>query len=261
MPSYKVIKTGHIIEIYEYERTRAKNRKVDYDEEEEYDFDREREETEQTKEIEKADRKDEYRQRTNIRARNTLRRLINANFDNTSLFITLTFAENIQDIPYANREFKKFVQRMKYKQSDFVYCAVIEFQKRGAIHYHMVCNWKATWNNQEELHREENKVAGIWKHGFCDIQPIAHLDNVGAYLIKYMSKDNVDIRLEGKQRYFRSNSLNSPDEIQGEEAIKIIEECMDSIPVFANEYSSEWTGKVKYREYNFKRNGVKISGI
>lgn len=34
-------------------------------------------------------------------------RLVDTNFDNQTKFLTLTFRENIQDIAYANNEFKK----------------------------------------------------------------------------------------------------------------------------------------------------------
>jgi hypothetical protein len=228
MPSYKVIQSGHIIEIYEYQRTRAK---IPIVTDEEYNGEIEQEEKEKI-EDNKKERKDEYKQRTNIRARNMIRRLINMNFTNESLFVTLTFKENIQDIPFANNEFKKFIQRMKYKQSDFAYVAVMEFQKRGAIHYHMVCNFKTKWESHAELQARERELADIWRHGFCDIQEIKHLDNVGAYLIKYMSKDNIDTRLEGKKRYFFSKSLDKPMELSGEEAVKIIEEYLEKDSCF-----------------------------
>lgn len=256
-----MIKSGHIVEIYEYQYTRAK---VKLDIVEVYDGELEEKEIETGKEkIEKAneDRKDEYRARTNMRARNTLRRIINANFDNTSLFITLTFAKNITDISYANNEFKKFTKRMRYIQLDFAYSAVIEFQKRGAIHYHMICNWRTEWTTHEELQAREREIASIWRHGYADIQEIKHLDNVGAYLIKYMSKNNIDERLEGKKRYFYSKSLIKPEEITGEEAVKLIEEYTNKIPVFTNEYSGEWTGVVKYAEYNPLRYDKMLNGM
>ena len=259
MPSYKVIRSGHIVEIYEYQNTKAKLVLAEREENYTGEFEEEKEKGEKIEEEEK-DRKDEYKARTNVRARNNLRRLINMNFNNKSLFVTLTFKENIQDIPHANKEFKKFIQRMRYKQPNFAYVAVIEFQKRGAIHYHMVCNLDTHWKDHDELQARERELAEIWTNGFCDIQEIKHLDNVGAYLIKYMTKDNVDSRLEGKKRYFSSKNLDRPIELTGEEAKKLIEEYFNKIPVFTNEYSSEWTGKVMYREYNPLRMDRGING-
>ncbi|MGM9458151.1 rolling circle replication-associated protein, partial [Lacticaseibacillus rhamnosus] len=67
-----------------------------------------------------------------------VRRLVLANFDAGSKFVTFTFAENVKDIDQANREWKKFVQRLRRRYGDFKYLSVIEFQKRGAVHYHMI---------------------------------------------------------------------------------------------------------------------------
>lgn len=85
------------------------------------------------------------------RARNEVRRLINANVNRYSdemnnllkpVFLTLTFAENIKDLTAANREFRKFMKRLGHfvakDQAHVQYVAVPEFQKRGAVHYHLV---------------------------------------------------------------------------------------------------------------------------
>jgi hypothetical protein len=152
---------------------------------------------------------DEYRGTVNQRARNKIRRLINANFDETSLFITLTYKKNMQDLQASNENLKKFVQKMKRRQKDFQYVAVVEFQKRGAIHYHMLTNYKCTWNSHEELQAHERTLGDVWGHGFVDIG-YKQSDNAGAYLIKYMTKDNDDIRLKGQKRYFFPEAFNNP---------------------------------------------------
>jgi hypothetical protein len=58
------------------------------------------------------------------------------------MFTTLTFRENLHNIKEANYEFLKFIKRVKYKFGDFKYLAVIEFQDRGAIHYHMISDFR-----------------------------------------------------------------------------------------------------------------------
>ncbi|MGU9287880.1 rolling circle replication-associated protein, partial [Clostridium perfringens] len=84
------------------------------------------------------DEKIKNREKVCRRAMNDLRRLINTNFKRgSSRFITLTFKDNVQDLKYSNYEFKKFVKRFEYYLGYKVqYTVVIEFQKRGAIHYH-----------------------------------------------------------------------------------------------------------------------------
>lgn len=241
LPSYRVIKSGHIVEVYRYQATVL--RKDD-------DLFRSDKGGRHNEGVE--ERKEEYRGTVNQRARNTLRRLINANFDNTSLFITLTYEENMKEVDKGTYDFKKFVQKMKRRQKDFQYVAVIEFQKRGAVHFHMLCNYRIEWNNHKELQTHERDLGKVWGHGFVDIG-YKQNDNAGAYLIKYMTKENNDVRLQGKKRYFYSRSLEKPKELVGYEAVQIIKELEDMPAVFTNEYYSDFHGQVKYSEYNPKR--------
>jgi hypothetical protein len=190
LSSYRVIKSGHIVEIYKYDRSILSRNDENF---KSVDGGRHNEGIEA--------RKQEYIGAVNQKARNKIRRLITANFTEKSLFITLTYKKNMQDIEASNGNLKKFVQKMKRKQKDFQYVAVIEFQKRGAIHYHMLCNYRLEWNTHEELQAHERTLGGVWGHGFVDIGYKKN-DNAGAYLIKYMTKDNMDERLEGKKRFF-----------------------------------------------------------
>ena len=75
-----------------------------------------------------------------IRSKNNMCRLILANEDKFTTFITLTFADNITDITYANREFNKFISKIKRVFPELLYVAVPEFQKNERIHYHLLTN-------------------------------------------------------------------------------------------------------------------------
>jgi len=239
MPSYRVIVSGHVVEIYKYQGSILKK-----------DDDTFLSDKGGRDKDGKEERKAEYNATVNQRARNKIRRLINANFTEESLFVTLTYKKNMQDIQASNENLKKFVQKMKRRQKDFIYVAVIEFQKRGAIHYHMLCNYRVQWNNLEELQAHERDLGDIWGHGFVDIGYKKN-DNAGAYLIKYMTKDNDDERLKGKQRYFFSRKgLKQPEEAIGGEAVRIIREFENLPPVFTNKYYSDFHGEVEYFEFN-----------
>lgn len=111
-------------------------------------------------------------------SKRTLRRLINMNIEKWTdhngqvvppKFITLTFAKNERDIKYTNYQYKKFIQRLNYsilnqKKNYFKYAVVIEFQKRGAIHYH------ALFFNLPYI---ENKgLQKLWSNGFVKINKI-----------------------------------------------------------------------------------------
>lgn len=240
MPSYKIIQSGHILEVYKYQRS------VGYKQDEYLCVNGGRDKEG------KAERKVEYVNTVNQRARNKIRRLINANFDENSLFITLTYAENMTDVDQGSYDLKKFVQKMKRRQKDFEYVAVIEFMKNGRVHYHMLTNYKCTWNTHAELQSHERALGSVWGHGFVDIG-YKKSDNAGAYLIKYMTKENADERLEGKKRYFFSRSLKQPKELLGADAVQALKEFDGLPPVFTSTFFNEFHGMVEHFEFNPKR--------
>jgi len=228
----KIIANGHVLEVYEYEKAVWS------------DF--EGQGGRRGKDEEPSERADENRRLTCRRAREMIRRICLANFDERSKFITLTYAENQTDVTQANGDFKKFIQRLRYKYKDFKYVAVIEFQERGAVHYHMMSDLPYIPNEQ---------LNGLWKMGYVKINDINHVDNVGAYMIKYMLKDTSDPRLRGKKAYLTSRGLDRPSVIRGEQARKIKDmyELDNKKIVFTNSYESEHHGKIIYKEYNLKR--------
>jgi len=74
-----------------------------------------------------------------MRTRSRVRRLIEANdgqYNEITKFITYTFKENIKSIKEANTYWKKYMKKIQYKYGKLKYITVIEFQERGAIHYH-----------------------------------------------------------------------------------------------------------------------------
>jgi len=194
------------------------------------------------------------RKKVVTRIRNRVRRLALANFDEHSRFFTSTFAENIKDMNFANNEFKKFIQRLKYHYGDFKYLAVVEFQKRGAIHYHMITDFG--YIEQKELEK-------IWGNGFVWIKDLLTVnknkpvDNVGAYIVKYMNKNVIDKRLMGKKAYFTSRNLVRPEIVYENLSLNDCFEKYDlnkNHMVFSNSFMSKENGVVDYYEFNKKRN-------
>lgn len=212
--------------------------------------------------------KDENRSISLSRARKKVIRAINSNAD-LNKFLTLTFEENITDLDYSNNEFKKWVKRVNYhcfntKKSVMKYVAVIEFQKRGAIHYHVLCNLPFV---------DIKKFQDIWGHGFVKLNRIkgdkkrfgtSECDNVGAYVCKYMTKDNDDPRLKERKSYLMSRNLDKPIEINvGINEKDILQDVYGlPDPMSANifglssitgMYTNDYTGTVIYNQYNLKR--------
>jgi hypothetical protein len=176
------------------------------------------------------------------RARTNLRRLINANIESDSKFLTLTFKDNITDLDFANKEFKKFIMRLNYNFNiKTKYSCVVEFQKRGAIHYHVILY---NLNGKIDL----NKLSDIWGNGFIKLNKINGIDNVGAYICKYMTKTD-DKRLEGRKMYFNSRNLNKPTEIKDSEIVDaLVGSLQNQSPKYENTFTNEYN-TINYRQY------------
>lgn len=233
----KVIVSGNVIEVYRYQYMPLPNGKrlsgADLDEEcDDKSFDEDNR---------------EYNRHNDRRSKWNFIRLTNANFGSHSKFITLTFADNVQDLDYSNNEFKKFIQRMRRRYKGFKYAAAIEFQKRGAVHYHMMSDLP---------YIPKKELAKIWSRGFVRINDIRHVDNVGAYLSKYMTKgDGRDPRLRGRKMYLTSKNLDRPLVLKGDAADLILEQydLKNKKTVLETAYVSEHHGLISYKQYNLKR--------
>lgn len=137
-----------------------------------------------------------HRKKTVQNARSKLRRIIKSY--RLDRFITLTFAENIQDVGQADAEFRKFMKRIRRRFRKLKYVAVREFQKRGAVHYHLAVN---TYIKQAEL-------AEIWGNGYvwAERKTDSQLQVIN-YICKYLSKHMDDERLKNRHAYLCSQGL------------------------------------------------------
>ena len=153
-----------------------------------------------------------------LRSRTTLKRLINMNagkwYDDTNKryflpqFITFTFAFNEVLVSAANREFMFFIKRLNRalgcRKSVLKYSAVIEFQARGAIHYHVL------FYNMPFIEHHIQFFRDIWTWGQVMPKSVYNVADLGSYLTKYMVKGFDDPRLFGKKRYWNSRGLRKP---------------------------------------------------
>ena len=222
----RMIVAGNVIEIYEYEKPICKGfakRKVG------------RGNSLHTSQEVKA----HNREKTAQRARAVVRRTANAN-PQLKKFLTLTYAENMTDLTKARMDLDKFVKRVKTRYKEFQYIAVVEFQTRGAIHFHLLCNLPFV---------DVNDLATVWRYGFIKINKIDNVDNVGAYITKYMTKENLDNRLIGRKCYSMSKDLNKADIYTKEEDIEEVLECLDNVKrTHSAEFSTEYYGVVTYTQ-------------
>ena len=272
--SKKVVVSGDIVEIYEYSRpvlrgfegkSKGKGRSC------------------------KADEKEKINNRELVlsRARRDVRRFVNSNckyfYDDSGRFITpkfmtLTFRDEIRDLKTANYEFTKFIQRLNYnvmnsKKAVLKYLVVPEFQNgknymkdgvkcsgldRGVVHYHLII-FNMPYYDVNSI-RED-----IWFNGFIRLNAVYDrkqgclvtkdgqaIDNVGAYVCKYMTADSCDERLIGNKSFFTSRNLEKSKELIEKE---LIESVVNNLPaskvVFENTFENEFRS-THYLQYNMK---------
>lgn len=124
------------------------------------------------------------------RARMMLRRLIWSNQGKFTKFITLTYAVTTLDSKKVHRDITTFVQSMKRKGYPLKYVYVLENQRErgikegneGCLHVHMVVFI--------DRFIPLDVLRSCWKHGFVGIEKIDDVRNLGAYVCKYITKDN-----------------------------------------------------------------------
>lgn len=250
----QIVVSGHVVEVRSYERLVCSGfegqggRVADYE----------------------SERWEENRRLTGRRARDKIKRLALCNFNEKDKFITITFRDgsvsDVTDVKECNNEFKKYIKRLRYwlkkegrNDHDFKYITVIEFQDkngRGAVHYHMLADFG---------YIPQKILMEKWKHGSVNVERLTKkndgkdVDNVGAYLIKYMIKDTSDERLRGEKAYLVSRGLEKEKKYRCGQgyaefllgAIGIDQETTKK--VYTNSYISEHHGNISYSEYNLKR--------
>ena len=156
-----------------------------------------------------------------LRAKFNLQRIVKSNESVFKTFITLTFEENITDIKEANKQFNYWVSNIrKRRKKDFAYVCVPEYQKRGAVHYHLMTNVEITDTSviipQKLRNKKTSKLKKLydvvyWNSGYSSVFDLKNIDNVTAYITKYMTKD-YDNRLFGFRKYHYSRNLIVPKE-------------------------------------------------
>lgn len=183
----KIVKSGNTIELYGYEKSPVtyikKKKRTSWSE------------SERT-----------YRRSDNLkRSQKHLKRLLWSEFDEQSknpCLITLTYAINMSDLTLAYHDLKIFMIKMKRRFPDITYFAIPEFQKRGAVHFHLV-----VWGIPLPVVIYEKKtrnIAKLWSHGFIDIVKTDGSKKIVGYLIKYLLKAQYDKRLTFHKAFTRS---------------------------------------------------------
>lgn len=183
-----------------------------------------------------------------MEARRKCARMVNANFRQGDLFLTLTFRERV-DVENALRLFRNFISRLKRLRkrkgySELKYLYVVE-SKRKREHIHLLIN------KMELTMKELSEVWGLGRVMVSILEPGG--DYTG--LAFYITKENYK---EYGKRWSGSRNLAKPKEkvmlISKEKEIKRARVPKNYKVIEDISYFSEYTGKTKYLR------AVKIGG-
>jgi len=209
--------------------------------------------------------------------RRAFSRLVRANLETAPALATLTIVE-VGSISDAYREYTLFGKRMRTMfGKDLRMIAVPEFQKRGAVHFHVLiwglpsalpCLFSKSFyfdatGKRHRKHicpveraceRNTRTVANIWARGYVDIVETDGSPKLSTYLAKYMQKAMHDVRLVGKRAYsatrnvLRPLSLNTSFQVAYARDELIGDNTLDSL----KEYDTLFLGRCVYKRYLIK---------
>lgn len=150
-------------------------------------------------------------------AKNNIVRIISCNKNDLISFITLTYAENVTDVKKSKKHLNKFFKKLKEVVPDIKYLYVMEFQERGAIHYHILCNFPInhiTNKHPTQQQKDYNLIFKnkYWKYGWCDCRNLKTEGNtnIAKYISAYLTSDLYCKDLNGCRCFGTSRNLARP---------------------------------------------------
>ena len=223
-----------------------------------------------------------------------VRALINANCADVEKvrWITLTYAENMTDTERLYRDFHAFWKRFKRRWPGCEYIIVVEPQKRGAWHVHML----AIWPDGVAPFVPNDMLRECWGHGFVKVTALDGIDNVGAYLSAYLGdvvlddgespdagevkvcRDGTSKRVKkgarlsmypsGMQICRHSRGVRQPEQfwVEDAETLAYSQSLIGgSEPVYVHDYTwKDAQGNVhvtRYEQYNLARGGARDGSL
>lgn len=218
----KLIKSGSMVEVFEYNLLPRIN--SDREKRNEYD----------NRVFEP-----KYIERRYNKLKSEVTRLVECNSFNRH--ITLTYKTNQLDVSVGYKDLKSFIRKLgTHLNENFEYIAILEFQTRGAVHFHILIN--CSYVDVRLLNR-------LWGMGGVNIERIYNKNTIARYFSKYVSKDLCDVRFYRKKKYSTSKNLQRPQVYYNEDAQNIINSCSGLTLQYQKVINSPFLGEVKYYVY------------
>ena len=118
-----------------------------------------------------------------------LRKLILNNFvEFESIFITLTYKDEMFDFAQAVQDYTKFFESLKkhYKHYNLKYLRIIEPTDKGNWHIHVLLK---SAEKVDKFYISQEKVQSIWKHGSVKVEQIHNIEGLANYFCTYSNDD------------------------------------------------------------------------
>lgn len=142
--------------------------------------------TGEVKEFSRKENKGDENIRSIRRALGKCRDIINTNVidEEKAISLTLTYADNENNVKQVGKDFTAFIRRLRNKVGDCEYIYVIELQKRGSWHIHaiLIFDTKAPYISCED-------VEMMWGKGIIDTQNTKNAMALALYLTSDVKKD------------------------------------------------------------------------
>jgi hypothetical protein len=127
--------------------------------------------------------------------------------------ITLTYESNQQDRKAALGHLRQFIRVMRREFAHWQSVSVLEYQKRGAIHFHIAVSG---FYEIEIIRSSWQRIIGEKSIVNMAFQPDGRGNPCGklaSYMGKYLAKDMDQGRTFGEHRYFRTEGIERPREV------------------------------------------------
>ena len=200
-------------------------------------------------------------QRNIIRSKLECQRLAKANMSDWKTFITLTFEDttkfDVTNVDDCNKRLRYFIDKVKRVYPEFKYICVPEFQKRGAVHYHLLTN--IAIDNEKLIYKQNDNPRFFhikyWIDGFTSVEKLKNEPKkVIGYIAKYMTKD-IDQKLFNRHRYFYSRNLITPSESyidldNPNDCEFLLKKIRGKEKIYSNQYINSFDGHdVEFQEF------------
>lgn len=189
--------------------------------------------------------------------------------DEVPVLVSLTMFQ-VTTVGKAYDLFTRFIQRVRNRiEKKIKYVAVPEFQRRGAVHFHLLvwgfgdniilnegstgrekdgsrrrlAGWLAKKGYGVSEIRNDRNLQRCWRYGYCDITPTDGGRKIAGYLTKYMQKALFSDLFASRKAYVCSRNILRPVSTASATVFSYVREITGGVdPVKVVKYDTPFLG-------------------